>query len=218
MKQENYKALLLKLSGTALGLVVMLGGAVALSQNFLVDKSSDTIYSDSYASSSFSSEKFLSPELELKLSLNEELKVVIESSDWMADRALKSAVDAIESMKLGHFDRLLEVNSYSIEKLNEAIEGIAQQMTIPSALKEEILANLEQQLAKAEKKLNALEDQMVTFSYKMFLPHLKYSTNEKCSQQDIIVEKCDGGKCAEDGSLGRARGNRKGSFEAFYWI
>lgn len=209
MEQGNYKSLILKLSGAAFGLVVMLAGAATLGQNFLADKSTAVA----------GPEKGLSPEeLELTLSMNEEFRIVVESGEWLADRALKEVRLALETMKSEHFDRLLEINSDTIDDLREVIEDIAKQMSIPSALKEDILADLERQLAKTEKKLSAIEDHIVTFSYKMIPPQSKYLTGGTCSQEDSIVEKCVDGECAGAGAESRAKGYRKGSIEAFYWI
>lgn len=225
MEQGNYKSLLLKLSGTALGLVVMLGGAVTLSQNFIAHKSMESPKNPVSVQRipppdpelAFLT-KVLPEDLVLKITLNKEFKVVMDTGEWMDGEALKNAQLAVENLKLEHFGRMIDVSSDSIEELRETIEEIAHKITIPQLIKEEILANLERQLHKAEMKVNALEGQVAKFSYRVFLPQSKYTSNGKCTQQEIIVEKCTGGQCVEDGPEKKRRGDRKNSVAAFYWI
>ena len=225
MEQGNYKSLLLKLSGTALGLVVMLGGAAAISQNFIVDKSIESPKNiiSSHRTPPASPEgtfftRDLSDELNLRISLDKEFKIIMDTGEWMDGEALRHAQHTLEGLKLEHFERLIDVNSDSIEQLRETIDEITQKMTIPEVLKEEILNNLEHQLEKAEMKVKAFESHVAKFSYKVFLPQSKYTSNGKCSQQEIIVEKCADGQCVEEAPVNNGRSDRKTSVAAFYWI
>ncbi|PCI32366.1 MAG: hypothetical protein COB54_07665 [Alphaproteobacteria bacterium] len=203
----------------------MLGGAAAISQNFIVDKSTmspkNPVFAERTPPESLKMAFFtkeLPEDIDFKISLNKEFKIIMDTGEWVNGEALKHAQIALEELKLEHFERLIDVNSDSIDQLRETIEEIAQKVTIPQVLKEEIMANLEQQLQKAELKVNALESQVATFSYRVFLPQSKYTSNGKCSQQEIVIEKCADGQCVENGPERGTRGDRKNSVAAFYWI
>lgn len=212
MEQGNYKTLILKLLGTALGLVVMLAGAVALSQNILSDKSVQVENAEVYAYSTSPLE-----ELSELATLNYEFKVAAEEDKWNAEIALAEAERVLADMKSVKVEKLIHSQTAMIMGLSEAIGEIASQTAIPTALKENIIEDLERQLEKNEQKLQILEEQIVNYSYEMVLPsiskiiippQLKYNGRSSCKEEAVIEEE------AEQGTTG----GRKTSATAFSWI
>lgn len=197
MEKANYKSLVLKLFGAGLGLVVMLVGAVTLGQNFLADKSSYTI------SAANSESSVTSEELEMTLSMNEEFKIVVENATQRADIALQAARLNLAKANSDLFKQEFILNSETIDALTESMVKISGQINIPTALKVKVLSELEHQLEITKKEMSELDDYIVAFSYKKFLPQSKYPVDGKCVEAD--TEK-------------NTKGNRKGSIAAFYWI
>lgn len=221
MKQGNYKALIFKLFGSVLGLVFMLSVAVFFGQNIVADNS---IYSmnqddDNFSRSSTDFKELTSQEeLALRFSMNEEFKIVVESAGIIANVAVKEARFSIENMQSENFKIRFKINSENMESLNEAIEKIAGRASIPSEIREEVLALLEQERAFVERKLNTLENHSITLSREIVLPQSKHPTTIKCNQKDIIVDECAKGDCTEIEKESNSKSERRGSIESFYWI
>lgn len=197
MAQGSYKTLLWKLSGTALGFVVMLSVATMVSQNFISEE-------DNFAS--FDAE-FSQKDQDFKRALNEEFRIVVESGV----QARKKSSLATEDLEAEILKNMIVINAHVVKKISDAIIEVTSRVSIPADVKEVLLAGLERQL---EKNLNELENRVLNFSYEMILPKLSSYNGSKCSQSDIAVGKTTG-QIKEDSNT---RGTQKNATEAFYWI
>ncbi|MBL4802027.1 MAG: hypothetical protein JKY45_09035 [Emcibacter sp.] len=214
MEQGNYKTLFLKLSGAAVGLVAMLSLAITLGQNQI-----------SVENSSISSpENYTQEDLDVRRALNRQFNIVVEPSIELGMVVVNEAQLNAEKLKIEHVKKRLIVKSKMVEQLSYAIEKIVHQVSIPMAIKEEILADLQRSLADNDKALNELERNMADLSYVISLSSLQYKDASKCSKE-IIIETCDD-QCqkneaileGEDPVDGNARGKNTGSLEKFSWI
>ncbi len=210
MKQGNYKSLILKLSGTALGLVVMLAGAAALGHNFMTSKSLHSSNYDSYEYSMASPETHM--DADFVVAMKDEFKIISENGKWVAEQALKDAEIALEGLKAVHIKKMINTETDMVAELSNAIQEITKKTSIPSELKETIISDLEMQLEKNEIMLQELEEHVVNFSYKMILPQSQYNSEAKCGEE-VIIEKCNE-NCAET----NGKENYRGSKKAFSWI
>ena len=171
MRQRNYKALILKLSGTALGLVVMLAAGAVLGQIFMFDKAEkNDVYAFAYATGSV-----------------KEFGVLSETD--VGDIQLT----------------LADLKADMVADLSDAIRNVAEQTSIPTALREDIIAGLTRELERNEHKIQALEDSFAKFSYKVILPRSKYSHSPGCSEEAVLEESGD-------------KENNRDSRKAFSWI
>lgn len=218
MKQGSYKILLLKLSGAALGLAVMLGLTIHMAHNLMDEPSADAPTAE---------------EVKFTHDLNREFNIVVEGA---AMRPHDAAM--VESrLELHFFEEYMAREIRVVENLRLAIAEIASQTAIPSELKENILADLESQLKNVEKelagkrlagkRLNEFQQHNVPFIDKKIYPHSRYSENAKCDQPDRVIEenvikKCEGKDCTtlgiEPDTESGPRGNGRNATEAFFWI
>ncbi|WP_339864085.1 hypothetical protein [Paremcibacter congregatus] len=226
--QGNFKALFVKLSGAALGLAVMMSGAVYLGPVILSHETS--ISSSEAASEAFSSAEAMSyDEMEIAVSLGEDFRTIVEAQQGRAEFALEQARQSLENLRSERLEAVQYMNKEKIAALNEAIREIISEEGVPAAIKENIIADLEQQIENlnvkvhridrqvnmTQEQLSLLEDHVVTFAYKSGqLPRSTYQNTSKCSEEEIVIDKCDG-DCDEEAPRRR---DGKGIREAFYWI
>lgn len=181
MDRGSYRTLFVKLSGVALGLVVMLGGAAMLTRN---------VGQNAFAEKNITSGPVLvsGP------------VILTDAGQRGADIRLENARIALENLKIKHLEKLIEARSRIANSVNNAIERVEEQSSIPDALRKNILTGLEQQLAENDKRLDGLEDYLATLSGTIAPSLSSYG-------------KCDKAK-AEKPSLSL----RKKSIEAQTWI
>ncbi|MCF6215824.1 MAG: hypothetical protein L3J58_06585 [Emcibacter sp.] len=188
VEKGSYKRLLVKLSGAGLGLAVMMGAATMMTQDFRSDK----IASAEPSSHSKS----------LSHQVNKDFDIITETGGAAAQSVQSSLL--LQSIKMEHFERLMEIRLSAVETISKAIEEISSKAAIPTALKENILFNLELQLQKAEKNLQEIETLSIIFSQNNDRPLMNLSKNDSCDKEDII-------------ELDDKSGNRN-TTEAFFWI
>ncbi len=194
MEKGSYKRLLVKLSGAGLGLAVMLGAATMMTQDFRSDKITSTVSS--------SHSKSLSHPKSLSHQVNKDFDIITETNGAGVQSVQSSLL--LRSIKMEHFERLMEIRLSAVETISETIEEISYKAAIPSALKENILFNLELQLQKAEKNLQEIETLSVIFSQNNDRSLMNLSKRDNCDKEDII-------------ELDEKSGNRN-TTEAFFWI
>ncbi len=194
MKRKNYKALIMKLFGTALGLVVMLSGATFLGQKFLVDHHGNLDVNGS-------SKSALHPDLELDIELNRQFGVITESGIVDIKATLKDARQTLVDIKLN-----------IVTELNDTIREVELDPSIPAAIKKNVIVQLERELQRNERRLKSLEERALQFSYKMILPKSNYARSSKCNEEIIMEETHDTDLDAD------TKGNDRDVRKAFSWI
>lgn len=216
MKKGNYKTLFWKLSGTVVALVVMLFIATAVSRNF-ISKHDNSEYSMTKSASVKTHPVISREEMDYKLALNNEFKIVVETGM----QVLKESEYSLRDIDTAHLKKIILIESNVVEEMSKAIENIAVHISIPENVKENIIADLEMQLKKNEKNLNKLENRLLDFSYKMIIPQIKSHERSKCKESGIIIEKDteqDSGQSTDQDIESDPKSNRKNSNKAFYWI
>ncbi|VAX04069.1 hypothetical protein MNBD_ALPHA03-601 [hydrothermal vent metagenome] len=202
MEKGSYKRLLVKLSGAGLGLAVMLGAATMMARDF----HSDIITSAELSSHSKS----------LSHQVNRDFDIITETGGADAKSVQPSL--SLQSIKMEHFERLMGIRLSTVETISETIEEISYKAAIPSALKENILFNLQLQLQKAEKNLQETEVLSVIFSHNDNPSLMNLSKSDGCDNEDIILlEKCEGQCATGDSELDEKR-RKRNTTEAFFWI
>ncbi len=194
MKRRNYKALIMKLSGTALGLVVMLSGATFLGQKFLVDHHENLDVNGP-------SKSAMRTDLKLEIELNRQFGVITESGAVDIKATLKDARQTLADIKVD-----------IVAELNDTIREVELDPSIPTAIKKNVIVQLERELQRNEQRLKSLEDRALQFSYKMILPKSNYASSSKCNEEIIMEETHDTDLDAD------TTGNDRDVRKAFSWI
>jgi len=194
VKTRNYKALIMKLAGTALGLVLMLSAAAFLGQKFLVGHHENLDVNGS-------SKGAVRSDLTLDIELNRQFGVVTESGIVDIKATLQDARQTLVDIKLN-----------IVTELNDTIRDVELVPSIPAAIKKNVIVQLERELQRNERRLKSLEDRAVQFSYKMILPKANYASSSKCNEEIIMEETHD--TDLDTDTKGKDRNVRK----AFSWI
>jgi len=163
MDRGSYRTLFVKLSGVALGLVVMLGGAAMLTRNV-----------GQYASAE---KNIMSGP-----ALASDLVILTDAGQQITGDPLEKSRLALEKLKIKRLEKLIGARSHIANSVNNAIERIEEQGSIPDALRENILTGLEQQLAENEKRLDGLEDYLATLSENITPSLTRY---DKCDKDRL---------------------------------
>jgi len=188
VEKGSYKRLLVKLSGVGLGLAVMMGAATMMTQDFRSDKITSAVSSGHSKS--------------LSHQVNRDFDIITETGG-AGVQSVQSSL-SLRSIKMEHVERLMAIRLSAVETISETIEEISYKAAIPSALKENILFNLELQLQKAEKNLQEIETLSVIFSQNNDRSLMNLSKSDSCDKENII-------------ELDEKSGNRN-TTEAFFWI
>ncbi|PCJ40545.1 MAG: hypothetical protein COA81_08600 [Alphaproteobacteria bacterium] len=190
MKKGNYKGLIIKLSATALGLVVMLFGAAVMGQKFLVDQheNSNSIEATQAAKQS---------DMDIKIELNRQFGVITESGTLDINASLKEVRQTLADIKVN-----------MVTELNHTIRDVEQDSSIPTAIKRTVIIQLEREL----RKIRSLEDRALQLSYKIILPRPGYADSSKCDEETITEETRDTDLDAD------TKGNNRNVRKAFSWI
>jgi len=181
MERGRYRTLFIKLTGATFGLVVMLAGASMLAPD--IDRSS-------------SAEKFVMADPVF----NEDIIILTDSGQQVIENGLKEAGQALKNLKTQRLERLIEERLAAADILTDAMGTIEKQKSIPGAIRQDILADLEQQIAENKKKLNGLENYMAGLSGKVISSLASYD------------------KCDKDKAKLPSHGQRKKSLDALTWI
>lgn len=230
MEQGSRINLMLKLAGSAFGLVAMLSIAAAFGPTvfpdktsaFFIEKNSPDAPVASIAPADRTSiiHSQIPEEVEdvgLAFAKEAEINLITEArlQQVELDRAFHEARIAVRESAVENFERLIDMHSSKVEALSEAIEEIQGEISVPVAIKEVMIADLEMQMDNADEKLSEIQKRVESFAYhrseaKSFPLPLP---NNQCDET-IIFEKCEG-ECAAPAD---EEGDSKGSVEAFYWI
>ncbi|VAV95837.1 hypothetical protein MNBD_ALPHA02-418 [hydrothermal vent metagenome] len=194
MKKGNYKGLIVKLSATAFGLVVMLFGAAVMGQKFLVDQheNSNSIEATQVAKQS---------DMDIKIELNRQFGIITESGVVDIKATLKEVRQTLADIKVD-----------MVAELNDTIRDVEQDTSIPTAIKQTVIIQLERELQKNEQRFRLLEERALQFSYKIILPRPNYADSSKCDEKTITEETRDTDLDAD------TKGNNRDVRKAFSWI
>ena len=194
MKKGTYKGLIVKLSATALGLVVMLFGAAVMGQKFLMDQheNSNSIEATQAAKQS---------DMDIKIELNRQFGVITESGTLDINATLKEVRQTLADIKVD-----------MVAELNHTIRDVEQDSSIPTAIKRTVIIQLERELRKNEQRFRLLEERALQFSYKIILPKSNYADSSKCAEETITEETRDTDLDAD------TKGNNRNVRKAFSWI
>lgn len=197
MAEGHYKTLLWKLSGSLLGLVVMMSVSIALGQYFTShDKAQTeiTVYNSETSAAT--------------LAMNKEFKIIVETGmQYLDDSRITMNI-----LQTDHLNDIIFMKTDLIEDINNVINDIELQTSIPKDVKANIVAELERQLNVNEQNLNELEHRVLKFSYNISTPKPKDYESSKCSQTEIVK------KPIEENTELDTRTNQRNATEAFYWI
>ncbi|GEM_PF-4200228 len=186
MEQGRYRDLFIKLAGVAFGLVVMLAGASMLAPD--IDRGSP-------------SEKFaVAAPLINKDVFNEDVVILTDSGQQEIENGQKEARLALKNLKTQRLEGLIEERLAAVDVLTDAMGEIEKQKSIPGAIRQDILADLEQQIVENKKKLNGLEIYIAELSGKVISSVTSYS------------------ECDKAGTELPSASPRKKSLEALSWI
>ncbi|NOZ43153.1 MAG: hypothetical protein GXP02_08335 [Alphaproteobacteria bacterium] len=162
MEAGSGKALFIKLSGVALGLVVTLSTAAVLTRSLnrnsvVVAASGDFVDRNPVA--------------------NNEITILTDSGQPVVNVGIKATRLAARKTRLEYLGKLVRSRLRVIYALDNAIRRIEKQSAIPATLRQNILINLEQQLEGNQKRLSEIESFQASLSHKIMSSRSSYNPN-----------------------------------------
>lgn len=217
MARGNGKRLCMKLAGSATGLAVMLFVASSLAPDLPSEQERQAKKKTISYSYAYRVPQAPAAAESIFESVQHETRRATARAGWDAKVALRDAYRVRDLVKnearLDRAEILIDIQSSKIAAFSDAIREIEANRAIPHPVKAEIVADLERQIVKAERKLQELEDKASRFSRLTELRPLR-EEKSRCDNE-ITIQTCDGDCRENEASEKRSRTD---SGEAFYWI